>query len=182
MAAAQRVIAESGTARLRLNAVADAAGVSRQTLYRWFPTKDDLLAALTAREQEIFDEGLVAIVEPCADPAARLDAGLRYVVTYLDASRDADPIGGELAYALNSLAQALEPQVEILVRVLGDALDVVPAVRAEVASRREVAEIVLRLAISHYLIPNSDPEGLIRSIRTSIGLEPEVSPTKRGAR
>ena len=46
-----------GWARVRMGAVAGQAGVSRQTLYRHFQTKDGLAAAIALREQDAFLEG-----------------------------------------------------------------------------------------------------------------------------
>ena len=55
LSATRRVIAERGPEKFTMSAIAAAAGVSRPTLYRWFPTKDELLEALTAYEEELFD-------------------------------------------------------------------------------------------------------------------------------
>src|ERR1700710_1983441 len=101
--ATRRVIAERGPEKFTMSAIATAAGVSRPTLYRWFPTKDELLAAITAYEEEQFDLGLHAVIDAHRSPAKRLDAVLRYVVTYLDELVGADPIGVDPRFALQSL-------------------------------------------------------------------------------
>jgi AcrR family transcriptional regulator len=170
LAAARRAIAAKGPGKLTLSEVASAAGVSRPTLYRWFPTKDDLLAALTEYERAQFDKGLRAEIDGHRTPARRLDATLRYLVTYLDESVGSDPIGVDPEFALRSLNESLGAQVEILVRLLGPALDVVPAVRSRVMSRAQAAEMFLRVAYSHYLVPHPDAEELLVSVRTFAGL------------
>ena len=48
LAAAQRTVRDHGSERFTLSAVAAEAGVSRPTLYRWFPTKALLLGARRA--------------------------------------------------------------------------------------------------------------------------------------
>jgi AcrR family transcriptional regulator len=170
VAAAQRLIAERGREKLRLSAVAEAAGVSRQTLYRWFPTKDELLAAITVREKDLFGERLRAVLEPHRRPVERLDVALRFMVTYMDESMGAEAIGVDAEFALRSLAAALEPQTQLVVDVLGDALEQVPAVQAGRLSRVQAAGLLLRLAISHYLLPHPDPELLLAEIRAFAGL------------
>jgi hypothetical protein len=54
--------------------------------------------------------------------------------------------------------------------LLGDSLDQVPAVRNQEMGRAQAAEMFLRVAYSHYLVPNPDTEGLLASMRTFAGL------------
>lgn len=170
LAATRRAIAARGPGKLTLSEVAVAAGVSRPTLYRWFPTKDDLLSALTDYERAQFDEGLRAVIDAHRTPARRLDAALRYLVTYLDESMGSDPIGVDPAFALRSLHDSLSDQVEILVTLLRPEFDLVPAVRNKGMTRVQAAEMFLRVAYSHYLVPHPDAEELLGSVRAFAGL------------
>jgi AcrR family transcriptional regulator len=170
LAAARRAIAAKGPGRLTLSEVASAAGVSRPTLYRWFPTKDDLFTALTEYERAQFHEGLRAEIDAHRTPARQLDAALRYLVTYLDESMGSDPIGVDAEFALRSLNDSRGAQVETLVHLLGPALDQVPAVRNKAMTRTQAAEMFLRVAYSHYLVPHPDTEELLASVRTFAGL------------
>ena len=172
LAATRNAIAAKGPGKLTLSEVASAAGVSRPTLYRWFPTRDDLFTALTEYERVQFDEGLRIEIDVHRAPARRLDAALRYLVTYLDESMGSDPIGVDPAFALRSLNESLSAQVETLVRLLGPALDEVPAVRSKAMTRAQAAEMFLRVAYSHYLVPHPDTEELLASVRTFAGLPP----------
>jgi AcrR family transcriptional regulator len=110
LAATRRVITERGPRRFTMSAIAEAAGVSRPTLYKWFPTKDALLAALTSYEEQLFDARLQAAVDAQRTPARRLDAALRLLVTYLDGLMGPDPIGADPGFAIQSLAGSLGPQ------------------------------------------------------------------------
>ena len=170
LAAARRAVIAKGPGTLTLSAVAAAAGVSRPTLYRWFPTKADLFAALTGYERAIFDGGLEAEVRAHRTPSRQLDAALRFLVTYLDASLGRDPVGVDPAFALRSLSDSLPAQVETLVRLLGPSLDQVPTVRRGALSRTHAAEMFLRVAYSHYLVPHPDPEELLATLWTMVGL------------
>jgi TetR/AcrR family transcriptional repressor of uid operon len=174
--AARKAMAERGPERLTMSAVATRADISRPTLYRWFPTKSDLLAALVAYEETQFDIGLQVVIDAHRSPRRRLDAAVRYLVNYLDDSMMPDPIGADPAYSLQSLAKSLQPHVEILARLLGDALDEVPAVRARTLSREQAAEMFLRLAYSHYLVPHPDTEVLLAAVRDFAGLPRRHSP------
>jgi AcrR family transcriptional regulator len=170
LAATKRAIAAKGPGKLTLSEVAAAAGVSRPTLYRWFPTKDDLFTALTEYERMQFDEGLQGVIDAHRTPARRLDAALLYLLTYLDDSMGSDPIGVDPEFALRSLKDSLSAQVATLVRLLGSALDEVPAVRSKRMTRAQSAEMLLRVAYSHYLVPHADTQELLVSMRVFAGL------------
>jgi AcrR family transcriptional regulator len=170
LAAAQRTIRGRGSEQFTLSAVAAAAGVSRPTLYRWFPTKSLLLGAVAAYEVEQFDIGLQALADAHRDPARRLDAALRYLVNYLEETVGSDSIQVDPAFALQGLADSLPPHIESVARVLGDALDEVPSVRDGTLTREQAAEIFLRLAYSHYLVPHRDAEELLATMRAFAGL------------
>ena len=103
-------------------------------------------------------------------PARRLDAALQYLLTYLDESMGSDPIGVDPEFALRSLNDSLGAQVDTLVRLLGPALDQVPAVRTKAITRAQGAELFLRVAYSHYLVPHPDSQELLISMRKFAGL------------
>jgi len=170
LAAARRTIRARGPEKLTLSAVAAEAGVSRPTLYRWFPTKSLLLGAITAYEVEQFDIGLQALAEQNRDPNRRLEAALRYLVTYLDETIGTDSVHADPDFALQGLADSLQPHVQSLARVLGDALGEVPTVRAGTVTREQAAEMFLRVAYSQYLVPDRDPDRLLATMRAFAGL------------
>jgi AcrR family transcriptional regulator len=176
LAGARRAVAQRGSGKLAMSAVAAEAGVSRPTLYRWFPTKALLLAALTAYEVEQFDAGLRHAVEGRRSDAQRLDAALLYLMSYIDDAMGPDPIGADPAFALQSLADALDPHVVSLTELLGGALDGVPVVASGTLSRAQAAEMFLRVAYSHYLVPHRNTDELLSILRGFSGL------TRRPAR
>lgn len=169
VAAARRAIAARGTDRLTMSAVAAEAGVSRPTLYRWFPTKALLLAAVTAEEVAEFDEGLRRATGSRRSSEARLDAAIGHLVEWLAPTSRA--IGADPAFALQSLADSLPARVASLTGLLGDALDCVPAVRAGAMSRAQAAEVLLRLAQSYYLVPPGRAADMLGLLRAFAGLD-----------
>ena len=75
------VLARSGASRLSLSDVAATAGVSRPTLYRWFPSKEALLEAFGRYEQQRYDAGIAQAVASL-EGDARLEAVLRFTVEF----------------------------------------------------------------------------------------------------
>ncbi|RYE80177.1 MAG: TetR/AcrR family transcriptional regulator, partial [Myxococcales bacterium] len=62
--AARDVFSQYGARRANMDDIAQAADVSRSTLYRAFPSKDSLLAAVVAREVEAFFDELDRVAAP----------------------------------------------------------------------------------------------------------------------
>src|SRR4051794_33614673 len=104
---------------------ATLAGVSRPTLYRYYPTKDDLLRAIARHEQRRFDEGLARAIDGRAGED-QLDAALRYLVDFLDGHAYQQLVSIEPGFVLERMATSLPAQRKSLVRLLGDALAQTP--------------------------------------------------------
>ena len=60
LVAALGLIGRRGVRRLGMQEIAESAGVSRGTLYRYFPSKDQVLAAAAAYDERRFSSGLDA--------------------------------------------------------------------------------------------------------------------------
>jgi TetR/AcrR family transcriptional repressor of uid operon len=172
--AACRLLAElGGHERLTLSAVAEAAGVSRPTLYRWFATRHDLLIAVVLRQEDVFYDGLSEALRTELTPAGRLDAALGYLVTNLDETFGPEAILREPGFTLRTITASLPKQRATWVRLVGDALACVPAVKAGDLTVEQAAELFLRLAYSHYLIPSAEPQVLLQCMRSLAGIRSE---------
>jgi AcrR family transcriptional regulator len=80
-AAFQRV-ANVGLSRTTVEDVARAAGVSRQTVYRYFASKDHLVMALILREEERFLDGVREAFAREPDLRAALEAGILFCLRF----------------------------------------------------------------------------------------------------
>jgi AcrR family transcriptional regulator len=81
--AAERVVTERGAAHLTLEAVAEAAGVSKGGLLYHYPTKESLLQGMLARLLDEFAEQRASIQAQLGnDPAALLKAHLMAAFGY----------------------------------------------------------------------------------------------------
>src|ERR1700722_7218736 len=108
LAAARELLAEAGAAGLTYSALAERAGVTRQTLYRHWPARSALLADM------ILEGSVGDYPEPGEDPAAGAAAWLaslrdgvrdparRAVVLAVSAQADADPDSAEALAILSA--------------------------------------------------------------------------------
>jgi AcrR family transcriptional regulator len=161
------VLAISGARRLSLSDVAVMAGVSRPTLYRWFPSKEALLEAFGRYEQQRYDAGIAEAVAGL-EGDARLEAVLRFIVEF------------QHSYSLRRIVD-VEPE-----HVVHQMTRVMPIMRDRLLAHfpgpngRVVASVVTRIALSHALIPDDDPELFYAELRHAAGLESNrKSPARR---
>ena len=146
-----------GWAGTRMSDVAAAAGVSRQTLYNEFGSRQALVEAYITREIESLLGQVTAAVRANSDDAHR---ALRIAFSlFLELASDepvvqviaSDAEGGELHRLLTGLGQSLASD-----RMAQLIAEVWPQVGP--ADAGLLADSLVRLAISHALLPGQDPE------------------------
>jgi AcrR family transcriptional regulator len=156
------VLGRRGTTKLSLSEVALQAGVARMTLYRFFPSKDDLISAFTRYESDQLEVGLARATVGLRG-VDKLDATLRFVVDY------------QLSYSGVRMldiepGQVLE-RIGVIMPVLRERLaSIIPGPDAEVA-----AATVMRVAVSHYVVRGDDAEQFLAQLRHAVGIKPGVA-------
>lgn len=151
------VAADHGLARLSVGDVAKRAGLSRQTLYKHFPSKDDLIEQAVLREAGRMVESAIDVADAIDDPQASLEAA---IVTTLRVTRE-HPLLDRL---VRTEPEALIP---LLVSSTGPVADAVRAVVEQIIARkvpdadptdaRRAADVLSRLLISYAVNPPNDP-------------------------
>jgi AcrR family transcriptional regulator len=161
--AVDELIRSRGWSATTMADVAAAAGVSRQTVYNEFGSRQALVEAYVTREIESLVAQVTEAVHANADDAHR---ALRIAFDlFLKLASDepvvqvivSDAEGGELHRLLTGLGQAIASErVALLIT------DVWPQVGD--ADARLLAESLVRLAISHALLPSEEPAVTARGV------------------
>lgn len=160
--ATRAVLSRSGPRKLHLSAVAAEAGVSRPTLYAYFPSKEHLLRALAAHEKARFVRALDAALDGLTG-SARLERALRLMVEFQRDSGTRWLVLMEPEFMLDQLERSLGTMSAALVPLFQDA----NGLDAETAADR--ADLAVRTAMSHFLIPRDEAQ-LLREMRLIAGL------------
>lgn len=164
--------------RVRMADVARAAGVSRQTLYYEFGSKDKLAEALSLREAARWIAGAeAAVVGHEGSPSEAIAAGTQW--TLEEAERNpllkavlTDDVGGLLPY-LTTRAELLQASArEHCAQHLADHWPDIAPERVKL-----VADTVTRMQFSHLLLPGGRPEQVAHDIAVLVkALLPEGQP------
>jgi AcrR family transcriptional regulator len=161
--AAFSAVATHGLARLTVDDVARLAGLSRQTVYRYFDSKDALMQALVYREEEAFIEG----VRAAHARHDRLEDAMREAILFcLTAAREHPLLDRLLASEANALLPFLTAHGgALLVRARGviEELAAGWGLRSELVHRS--ADVSVRAMVSYVLTPSEDdPEDIAREL------------------
>lgn len=167
--AALEVAAVHGLSRLSVGDVAKRAGLSRQTLYKHFGSREDLIAQMVLREAGAMVEEIIAAAEAHEDPLASLEAA---IVRALEVVRD-HPLLDRL------LATEPEALLPLLVDGEGSVLDAVDLVARQMLEARlpelsepqvrAGADLLSRMLVSYAVRPPSqEPAVVARVLSTAI--------------
>jgi len=158
LAATAEVLGRNGMTKLSLSEVATQAGVSRPTLYRWFPSKEELVSAFSRYERHTFDTGIARATEGLRG-TERLDAALRFIVDYQHSYTGVRMIDIEPKHVLADFSRILVPMREGLQRMISGSDAAVKAAAA------------IRIAISHYIIRSDDSDQFLAQLRQAVGIK-----------
>jgi AcrR family transcriptional regulator len=164
LSAALRLVGRRGVKRLGMQEVSEAAGVSRGTLYRYFPSKDHLLNAVAIFDEHSFSEGLSATLAACDEPAERMRAFVAFAFDYIRMHPARSLFESEPGFVLGYLLVHLPKLEAALLEQVGDAFDSVPAVATGALTREQLVDVVVRLFASSFIIPEPDDRALVQSV------------------
>jgi AcrR family transcriptional regulator len=167
--AAATLLTERGYRAVRMQDVADAAGVSRQTVYNEFGDKWRLAQALIMRHNDQYLDGVDEALNRHDDLYSAVVAAAEFTLT----TAADDPLtktiltgtGGE------DLLPLLTTQSEPLVfaarrRILAHAVRQWPELDTD--ELPEIVDTAVRLTISHVVLPTDPPEMIARRIARTV--------------
>ena len=173
LTAALGLIGRRGVRRLGMQEIAEAAGISRGTLYRYFPSRDHVLAAAADFDEQRFSAGADEVLASVTEPEQRISAFLAYAFEFIRSHSARSLFESEPGFVLSYLLDHLPSLRGELILRLGDALDSVPAVKRGDLDREQLADVIVRLFASSWIIPESDERTLVDSINRILEITPD---------
>jgi AcrR family transcriptional regulator len=173
LVAALGLIGRRGVRRLGMQEIAESAGISRGTLYRYFPSKDHVLTAAAAFDERRFSDGVDKVLASARTPESRIGDFMAYAFDFIRSHPARSLFESEPGFVMSFLLDHLPALHTELVERLGDALDTVPAVARGELDREQLADVIVRLFASSWIIPESDDASLVQSVNRILQIEPE---------
>lgn len=179
-----RAVRSVGARRLSMRDISDASGVSRGTLYRYFASKEEVLAAVSEYVCSSFEQGIAEVADAIADPVERFRAVMQFFA-HFTIERSPDRIFEvEPAFHLEFLRthfarhkaavrDALEPTLDYLERRTGGPID-----------RDVLIETLVRLQLSTLVVPadegwmrswNESPDHILQFALQTVGLSADLT-------
>ena len=159
--AAFDALEDFGLSRTTVEDVAQRAGLSRQTVYRYFPSKDALILSLVAREEEQFIAGVRDAVEGHSDLGPSIANGIRFVLRFarehalLDRLVTTDPLAF-LPYLTTRGLPVVVRAREAMVELVAPRAPHLPA-----EALRGALDAATRAIVSYVLTPSERPDDVV---------------------
>jgi len=171
MTATFAVLMEMGSDSLSIRAVCDRAGISRGTLYRYFASKEELIAAATVHLRHQTDKRVSEAVDGVTDPKKRFEAFLDYTLENIESPMSRRLLRIEPEFLLNYFRENFDhfkQRIDVALAPVYDSWD--EELNGEL-DRELVSELFVRFALSETLIPTANRgEDLPRRVRKMLKL------------
>src|SRR5690606_14832262 len=164
--AALALINERGANALSVTEVCRLANVARPTLYRHFPTLDDLTDALFKRLCDEFDEEIDAAIALNPTPEHRIEVFAGYLAMRLARGHTRLIRTSSQEFAKQLVDKYFRNRQEIFLRVLAPVFDLAESLSGRVIDRDLAADVLTRYYISLQEHPiGTHPEDGGRALR-----------------
>ena len=162
---AMAAIARHGLAKLGMSDVSASAGVSRGTLYRYFPNRDELLQSLATFESQRFQERMMAALGQAPSDSSRLEVALQLVTNYV-AEHPAirRVIETEPAFVLAYLGEEFPNLRAVIGAFLAPLLRETAPVQQGLVTTEQLVDWLTRVMISAVLFPDPDPNRMAHGL------------------
>jgi AcrR family transcriptional regulator len=179
---AAKAVARHGLAKLDMRDVSVSSGVSRPTLYRYFPRRDVLLAHLAQREGLRLRERMLRAIEEAPRGPERILVALEHATRHvgehpvLQRLLETDP-----GFLLRGLRLYFPSVKADLGHVLGPLLQETQLVRRGIVTTEQLIDWMLRLMVSAFLLPHAEPDAMTEGLTAVYRILTAPSPPRRSA-
>ncbi len=177
-----RAIRSVGARRLSMRDISDASGVSRGTLYRYFASKEDVLAAVSEYVCSSFEQGISEVSAATTDPMDRFRAVMQFFAHFTVDRSPERIFEVEPAFHLEFLRTHFSRHQAAVRDALEPTMDYLEQKSGEPINRDLLIETLVRLQLSTLVVPadenwmrswNESPEHILQWALQTVGYRAE---------
>jgi len=152
---ALRAISSRGVRRLSMSDISVESGVSRATLYRYFPTKEQVLAAVSEFVSMGFEGGVREAAEQHPDPIERFRAVMRFFAQFTVERTPERIFELEPGFHLDFFRSHFARHKTAVRDALAPSFDHLDRLRSAPVDRDAIVEALVRMQLSTLIVPAS---------------------------
>lgn len=153
---ALRAVGDLGARKLSMSDISDASGVSRGTLYRYFSSKEEVLAAVSEFVCVSFEDGIRAVGESIEDPMERFRTVMRFFARFTTERSPERIFEIEPAFHLDFFRSHFARHKAAVRDALDPAIDYLDSLSESPLDRDGFVETLVRLQLSTMIVPASE--------------------------
>ena len=150
---ALRVVGSRGARRLSMSDISDASGVSRGTLYRYFSTKEEVLAAVSEFVSLNFESGIREAADQYDAPLERLRAVMTFFLRFTIERTPERMFEIEPVFYLEFFRSHFTRHTAAVREALDQSFDYLDTLRRTPVDRDAIVEALVRMQLSSLIVP-----------------------------
>jgi AcrR family transcriptional regulator len=154
MDGALKAISARGIRKVSMSDICDASGISRGTLYRYFPTKEDVLAAVSEFVSSSFERGVREAAEACDDPLERFRAAMKFYAQFTIARTPDKLLELEPAFHMAFFRSHFQRHKAAVLDALSLSFDYFDSLTDAPIDREGFVESLVRMQLSTLIVPS----------------------------
>lgn len=159
MVGTMKALSRQGAQKLSVSDICAASGVARGTFYRYFTSKEEVLATLGSHLEDGATEAFATAIEANPDPALRVKVVLDTIVAYRAAGGDfARMLEVAPEFTLEFIRDTFPKLVATVTDALGPVIDESPLVASGALTKHQLGDLFVRSVMSMLLLPGSRSE------------------------
>jgi AcrR family transcriptional regulator len=156
LAGTMRALSRQGAHKLSVSDICESSQIARGTFYRYFNSKEEVLAALGQHFQDGVAADFAAAIEANPNPESRVEVVLDTILAYRAAGGDWNQmLDVAPEFTLEFIRDTFPKLVDVVTDALGPVVEESPLVISGALAKRQLGELFMRSVMSMLFLPGS---------------------------
>lgn len=151
-----RVLKLHGSKKLSVRTVCNEAGISRGTFYRYYESKEDLMASATLFLRDVMDENVARAVSSFSNPADIFHAFMAFTLNNSETTVSSQLFATEPEFVIKYFNENMDHFISRVLRVLDPVFDSWDKKLGTNINRKIISELFVRFALSATVVPTDE--------------------------